>query len=78
LECVTSAKSILSQRLSEFELVGAEIKEERCMEARSGGGFVGTAAANMLRNEEIAILNSAVQMVEKKGDKLWRNYYREF
>lgn len=78
LECVTSAKSILSQRLSEFELDGAEIEEERCMEARSGGGFVGTAAANMLRNEEIGILNSAVQMVERKGDKLWGNYYREF
>lgn len=76
-ECVSSAKTILNQQLSEFEVAGGEIIEERNIKARSGGGFIGAAAANMLRNEEIGTLNSAIQMVEREGNKLWGKYYRE-
>ena len=49
----------------------------RNIKARSHG-LLGAAAANMLRNEEIRILKSAIQIVERKGDKLWGKYYRKF
>ena len=78
LECVSSAKSIFYEQLSKFEIADEENIEMRNIKARSGHGLLGAAAANMLRNEEIRILKSAIQMVERKGDKLWGKYYRKF
>ena len=78
LECVSSAKSIFYEQLSKFEIADEENIEMRNIKARSGHGLLGAAAANMLRNEEIRILKSAIQIVERKGDKLWGKYYRKF